>query len=124
MTVRPNRQPLGERLKEGLDEALRHARGEIELPMTLIEIPAPPPHYGPADVLRVRQQLHMSQSGFAAVLHVSLKTVQSWEQGERNPSHAAARLLQAIEQPELLSDFVRRQRERGQSSRRFSRTSP
>jgi putative transcriptional regulator len=38
----------------------------------------------------------MSQFVFASVLNVSVKTVQSWEQGERRPSHAALRLLEII----------------------------
>jgi hypothetical protein len=49
----------------------------------------------------------MSQGVFARLLNVSVKTVQSWEQGERKPSHAALRLLQVLaEQPEMVCQIV------------------
>lgn len=108
-----HRPPFAERLIQALGDGIRHNRGEITLRTTELEIPEPPPAYRAADVLRVRQQLHMSQPIFAALLHVSVKTIQSWEQGERNPSHAAARLLQTIEQPDMLPAFLARQRARG-----------
>jgi putative transcriptional regulator len=47
----------------------------------------------PDDIKRAREQLLMSQSGFARTLHVSERTLQAWEQGRRRPSGAAAALL-------------------------------
>ena len=38
-----------------------------------------------------------SQGIFAAILNVSVKTVQSWESGDRMPSHAALRLLECVD---------------------------
>lgn len=83
-----------DRLMKGLNECLQHARGEITL--RTIEIPEPPPHFKSKDVLKLRQRCKMSQGVFAAVLNVSVKTVQSWEQGERKPSRASLRLLQIM----------------------------
>jgi putative transcriptional regulator len=85
-----------ERLKQGLEEAILHARGEITLRTIENEMPDPPPIVKAKDVLKLRQRCKMSQSVFARVLNVSLKTVQSWEQGERKPSHASLRLLQIL----------------------------
>jgi putative transcriptional regulator len=49
----------------------------------------------------------MSQAVFARVLNVSTKTVQSWEQGERKPSHAALRMLQLFrERPTFVFEIV------------------
>ena len=49
----------------------------------------------------------MSQAVFARVLNVSTKTVQSWEQGERKPSHAALRMLQVFrENPTFVIEIV------------------
>ena len=48
------------------------------------------------DVQRIRQNLNLSQPHFAALVHVSVKTLRNWEQGERVPSGAAAALLTAI----------------------------
>lgn len=55
------------------------------------------PEYGPADVKRVRESLLMSQANFATFLGVDTATVQSWEQGTRNPSGTAKRLMQEVE---------------------------
>lgn len=55
------------------------------------------PKYGPEDVKRVRQLLLMSQANFAAFLGVDANTVQSWEQGARNPLGPARRLMQEVE---------------------------
>jgi len=49
--------------------------------------------YAPDDIKSVREKLELSQSGFASVLHVSIRTLQAWEQGSRRPSGAALALL-------------------------------
>jgi len=55
-------------------------------------------------VQQIRQQIHhLSQAAFARLLNVSPKNVPGWEQGLRHPAESAARLLQFIEQPELLT---------------------
>jgi hypothetical protein len=42
-----DRKPLFERLKAGMEDAIRHARGEITLKTTVVEIPDPPPESRP-----------------------------------------------------------------------------
>jgi putative transcriptional regulator len=59
-------------------------RGEKE-PSRCFEIAAP-------DVKQIRERYELSQSEFAALLGVSVKTLQNWEQGRRSP-HGAARVL-------------------------------
>ena len=44
-------------------------------------------------VAEVRQKTGLSQSKFAALLGVSIRTLQDWEQGRRMPSGAARTLL-------------------------------
>ena len=44
-------------------------------------------------VADVRQKTGLSQSKFAALLGVSIRTLQDWEQGRRLPSGAARTLL-------------------------------
>ena len=45
----------------------------------------------------------MSQGAFAKLLGVSVRVVQSWEQGDKKPSGAARRLLQvAARDPQAL----------------------
>jgi putative transcriptional regulator len=48
------------------------------------------------DVRQIRQSLKLSQTQFAALVHVSVKTLRNWEQGVRAPGGAAAALLTAI----------------------------
>jgi putative transcriptional regulator len=88
------RKPLFERLKTGMEQAIRYSKGEIGLKTTVIELPDPPPIIRAEEVARLRLDHEMSQAVFARLLNVSTKTVQSWEQGTRKPSRAALRLIQ------------------------------
>ena len=57
----------------------------------------------PSDVKKIREHLHLSQSAFAALMGVSIKTLQEWEQGRRKPSVPASALLRvANRHPEAL----------------------
>lgn len=53
----------------------------------------------------VRKRLRMSQTAFAQVFGVSVRTVQEWEQHRRKPAGAARVLLQVIDRE---PDVVRR----------------
>jgi putative transcriptional regulator len=65
-----------------------------------VVIPDPPPPFDAQRILRLRRDRNLTQAGLAQLLNVSGKTVESWEQGLRRPSGAAARLLQLLEAPE------------------------
>lgn len=57
----------------------------------------------PGDVKAIRDGMSLSQSTFAGVLGVSVRTVQEWEQGRRKPSGPAASLLRIAQRhPEAL----------------------
>jgi putative transcriptional regulator len=86
-----------ERLKDGLEDVLAQRQGKITLRSEFIEIPEPPEEYTAKDIKKIREKGRYSQGIFAKVLNVSIKTVQSWESGERVPSHAALRLLEIID---------------------------
>ena len=45
------------------------------------------------DVAKIREKTGLSQSRFASLLGVSVRTLQDWEQGRRAPSGAARTLL-------------------------------
>jgi putative transcriptional regulator len=104
----PNvRGPLAERLKRSLKEGIRHVRGEITLKTTVVELPDEPPEIDAPTLVAIRDQSRMSQAVFARLLNVSTKTVQSWEQGLRTPSHASRRLIQIYSQhPETVCQSV------------------
>jgi putative transcriptional regulator len=59
-------------------------------------------------VKRIRASYQLSQNEFAALLGVSLRTLQNWEQGRRVPEGPARVLLQiADKHPEAVWDVVR-----------------
>jgi putative transcriptional regulator len=61
----------------------------------------------PAYPQEIRAQLGLSQSAFAGLMGVSLRTVQEWEQGRREPSGPAKTLLRIAEQhPEVLLELT------------------
>ena len=50
----------------------------------------------PPDAKAVREQTGLSQSEFASLMQVSVKTLQNWEQHRRNPTGPAAALLKIV----------------------------
>ena len=55
---------------------------------------------------QARATVGVSQSAFAKLLGVSLRTLQDWEQGRRQPTGAAQTLLRVASQhPEALMDL-------------------
>ena len=83
-------------------QAIQHVRGERHDLRTTV-LPAPPKRMKKHEIVKLRQQLNLSQAVFAGVLNVSVKTVQAWEQGLRQPSDAALKLLTiAKKHPEVL----------------------
>ena len=48
------------------------------------------------DVKRVREQVGLSQTEFAQMMRVSVKTLQNWEQHRRTPTGPAAALLKIV----------------------------
>jgi len=62
----------------------------------------------PLDVKNIREGYSLSQEQFAALLGISVKTLQNWEQGRRTPRGPARVLLQiAARHPEAVWDVVR-----------------
>ncbi len=82
--------PLGRRLLAGLNEALAHARGEIELPNYTIVVP------DRVDVAKLRRRLGLSQAAFARAFGLDVTALHAWEQGRRRPDRAARVLLAVI----------------------------
>jgi putative transcriptional regulator len=67
------------------------------------------------DAKAVRNKLGLSQQGFAAMLNVSLRTLQAWEQGIRHPSGAAASLINfADKHPKAFLDPMGKEQQKAQ----------
>ena len=81
---------IGKEILEGIQEIKAHKAGEMTLHSRTLKEPAAP------QVIRAR--LKLSQSAFAGLMGVSLRTIQDWEQGRRKPSGPAAALLRIAEQ--------------------------
>jgi putative transcriptional regulator len=96
---------MKEKLFEDLIESVREGggilRGDRE-PSRRFRIQEP-------DVAAVRDRYGLSQAEFAAMLGISVRTLQNWEQGRRRP-HGPARVLLrvAAEHPEAVLDVVKK----------------
>jgi putative transcriptional regulator len=93
-------KPFNE-LVESIKEMGAYLRGEIEIEPSRIHF------VGEPDPRVIRARLAMTQEEFAAALCISVKTLRNWEQGRRDPSGPAMRLLQIAEKhPEILLEAV------------------
>ena len=81
---------IGLEILEGLQEIKQFKAGELELKTRELREPSNPKV--------IREKLSISQSTFAALMGVSIRTVQDWEQGRRSPSGPAKSLLRIAEQ--------------------------
>ena len=83
---------IGEEILQGIRELQRGEHGRI------INVPA---------ISSIREKTGLSQSRFAELLGVSVRTLQEWEQGRRMPSGAARTLLLIAERnPRALVDVA------------------
>jgi len=79
-----------DRIMQGLNEALAHARGE-DVPGLVVHIPTS------VDVAAVRRRTGLSQAAFSRRIGVSPATLRNWEQGRRAPEGPARVLLAMLE---------------------------
>lgn len=60
-----------------------------------------------SEIASARVASGMSQAAFASLMGVSVRTLQDWEQGRREPSGAARTLIKvAARHPEVLRELV------------------
>ena len=86
------KQNIGVEILEGIREIKRGEHGRV--------VNVPP-------VAAIRESTGLSQSRFAQLLGVSIRTLQEWEQGRRSPSGAARTLLMiAAKSPRALQDVA------------------
>jgi len=88
-----------ERFQDDLLEAVRQMKSGRAARVT---------HVKASPVAEARAHVALSQAQFAALMGVSVRTLQEWEQGRRAPSGAAKTLLRvAVAHPEVLRELVR-----------------
>lgn len=89
-----SKRDVGLEILEGIRDIKAHKAGKKVLRVHKLKEPAPPQI--------IRSKLKLSQSAFAGLMGVSLRTLQDWEQGKRKPSGPAIVLLRIAEQkPEV-----------------------
>ena len=85
---------VGQNIIDGLKIAVTHERGEKKLRTSMVEALDEPNKWSKKDVVQLRKnQLNITQPKLALILGVKPKTVMAWEQGLKNPSSSARRLL-------------------------------
>lgn len=58
-------------------------------------------------IVRAREKSELTQAEFARLLGVSVRTLQDWEQGRREPNAAAQTLIRVAEKhPKVLRELV------------------
>ena len=84
------KRDIGQELLEGI-QAIKKGEGKR------VTVDLPP------DVKTIRSKIGLSQSAFAGLLGVSVRTLQEWEQGRRTPKGPAQALLRVADRhPEAL----------------------
>lgn len=82
-------------LVESIKEAGSIRRGEKQASRTF--------RFTDTDIKELRNELSFSQAEFAAIIGVSTKTLQNWEQGRRKPQGPAKALLNIVKKhPEVI----------------------
>ncbi|PJH75116.1 MAG: transcriptional regulator [Anaerolineae bacterium CG_4_9_14_0_8_um_filter_58_9] len=93
-----SKRDIGQEILDGIRDIKAYKAGKKALRTHTITEPAPPQ--------AIRAKLQLSQSAFAGLMGVSLRTVQDWEQGRRKPSGPAVALLRIAEQkPEVFTEL-------------------
>lgn len=88
---------MAEGLITGLKEAVEMEKGQLKGREHERTLSKPAPKWTRQQIQKLRiETFHMSQSEFASLLNVKTPTVRSWEQGQRVPDGAAARLLEIL----------------------------
>ncbi len=54
-------------------------------------------NFAEPDVKSIREQIGVSQSKFASLIGVNIRTLQNWEQGHRHPTGPAKVLLKLVQ---------------------------
>ncbi len=94
------KQELFSELVESVREGGAILKGKAK-PSRVFEVKTP-------EVREIREAYDLSQAEFAALLGISVDTVQNWEQGRRMPAGPAKILLQVVaKHPEAVWDVVR-----------------
>jgi len=90
---------IGLEILDGIKEITAFKDGKTDLVTRTLSEPSHPKE--------IRARLNLSQSAFASLMGVSVRTVQDWEQDRREPRGPAKSLLRIAEQhPEVFLEVA------------------
>lgn len=93
------KRDIGQEILDGLREIKAHKAGKVDLRKRTFQPLAP--------ANEIRAKLQLSQTAFAGLMGVSLRTLQDWEQGRRQPTGSARMLLRIAQQhPEVFLELA------------------
>ncbi len=96
---------LFESIMTGLQEAADHENGRINAKTVRLSV-TPIPDISSEEIRNIRCSAGLTQSLFAEVFGVSVKTVEAWEHGTNKPIGPARRMLSLIKSdPALISKY-------------------
>ncbi len=83
---------LANEILSSLNEVKNHLEGNLNLTSRVAKVPETP------NIKDIRKKLGYTQNEFANHFGFSLKSIQEWEQGRRNPERSSRILLAIIDQ--------------------------
>ena len=96
--MRKTKSPILEAVRETAEGL--HAAGVMDQ-VTLREFDRlclpPVEPLSPSKIKKIRKTSHVSQAVFAALLNISVSTVQKWEIGQKRPTGTALKLLHLVQ---------------------------
>lgn len=90
-----------ESIMKGLNEAVEFEKGNVKARTAKCTV-NPVPEFSSDEIREVRNSLNMTQSTFAAVMGVSIKTVEAWEAGTNKPIGTARRMLSMLQKDKTI----------------------
>ena len=105
---------IGDEIIQGMTEAVEYIRGnETGVIVHKVEIP------DEIDVKSIREKLNLSRQEFADSFGFSARTLQHWEQGDRNP-HGPARVLLLLLQrePTIIAKILRNEKNKHNAAKK------
>ena len=91
-----NKRNLFAELTEGFDALAQARAGKKTLRTHEVTTP-PAPTITAAQLLALRERLHLSRPVFAGYLRTNPRTLENWEQGRAQPNAQAALLIRLVE---------------------------
>lgn len=102
------KQRMFDDLERALGEAVSYAKGAPRAGTRTVVLEAAQPRSG-SQIRKFRNALKLTQTQFAALFSVSVKTVEAWEGGTRTCPGPALRLIEIFERtPGVATDLMYR----------------